>query len=186
MAAPDPVTWFQHRLILVALRFPWFSGSRAWFWQALTWRCRASRAPAPGTACFGVFPVPLELPVVPTRGGASFSGTGGRCGTLRLAGLCILRGLCASGGACGQWGGACWLRGGACGQRGGACGQRGGACWQRGGALRGAGRPQGLPSVSVEPGAAGPPVALEFWVLAIELRVSIFCYQELRKLQSNM
>lgn len=54
-------------------------------------------------------------------------GLGGRCGTLRLAGLCILRGLCASGGACGQWGGAC-------GQRGGACGQRGGACWQRGGA----------------------------------------------------
>lgn len=79
-------------------------------------------------------------------------GLGGRCGTLRLAGLCILRGLCASGGACGQWGGACWLRGG-------ACGQRGGACWQRGGALRGAGRPQGLPSVSVEPGVAGPPVA---------------------------
>lgn len=34
-------------------------------------------------------------------------GLGGRCGTLRLAGLCILRGLCASGGACGQRGGAC-------------------------------------------------------------------------------
>lgn len=173
MAAPDPVTWFQHRLILVAPRFPWFSGSGAWFWQALTWRCRASRAPAPGTACFGVFPVPLELPVVPTRGGASFSGTGRAvrhpapgwavhpAGPVRVGRSlwAVGRGLWAEG-----WGLLAVGRG---------------LCVGRG-------VHKGCPLSRWSLESLGHLWHLEFWVLAIELRVSSFCYQELRKLQSNM